>query len=327
MTNEFKNNHEFLNFVEEKFNNCFEKNGYIKEEPVKITSKIDPTVDLVGSKITPLKKYIENNNIPNEGVSLVQNCMKTRVLKFLKDDSIQTFGSCYKGMGTITKYNLDKIVSDTFEYFLDKDYLGIDYNDIRIRLNSSDKDIIESVKRIDKNILCEYNTESIENYLHVYGMDEKKITGRNLNIALRKKGTDNFFDCAAIIVMESPYEKIAIDMGIGNTTLGMCYFNTDNTVKSSRIGDLININNSDMMKLADSIVASSTLLYEDILNHPSKHLRKKFRQYLQAVKYWKEKYNISEEDILSIMKRYIELEYSQPNFINDEIKIKEMLKK
>lgn len=318
MNDNFKSINQYLNFVESKFNECFTDKKYIKKEPVLITSQIDKSVDFVGSKISPLKHYLLENNIPNEGVALIQNCMKLRALKYLKDYSSQTFGSCYRGMGTITKYDLEKIVSDTFDYLLNDKYLGMNPNDLCIRINSSDTDLINSIKQVDCRVKREFDTESEENYKHIYGLDNKQITGRNFNIAVRKGSSNIFFDCAAIIVMESPYEKLAIDMGIGNSSLAMCYYNTDNTVASSRMGDVVKIDSVEMMKFADSMIAVSTLLYENITEHPSKHFRKKFRQYLQALRFWREELGITDENILSYMNRYLNLEYDCENFITEK---------
>ena len=279
---------------------------------------MDKTVDFIGSKISPLKHYLLEDDIPKEGVYLIQNCMKLRALKYLKNNIQQTFGSCYRGMGTITEYNLDKIVFDTFDYLMNPKYLGINPKDIRIRINSNDIDLMKSVEQINKNVVREVDTEYYENYKHKYGLEKQRITGRNFNIAIRKTNTDDFFDCAAIIVMENPERKVAIDMGIGNSSLAMCYFDTDNTVASSRIGDIIKIDSVEMMKFADSVVAVSTLLYENILEHSSKHFRKKFRQYLQSLRYWREQLNISDQNILNYINQYLFLEYDSENLFDEK---------
>lgn len=307
-----------MNFVEKKFNECFSDKNYKIEPPVFITSQVDKTVDFVGSKISPLKHYIIDENIPKEGVALIQNCMKLRALKYLKNNIQATFGSCYRGMGTLTQFDLDKIVYDTFDYLLNTKYLGINPKDICIRLSSNDLDLIKSTTQVDSAVIREYDTENIDSYKHIYGMDEEGITGRNFNIAIRKGESDEFFDCAAIIVMETAQKKIAIDMGIGNTSLAMCYFNTNDTVSSSRIADIIDINSVEMMKFADSIVATSTLLYEGILEHSSKHFRKKFRQYIQVLKYWREQINVSDKTILDYMNRYLYLEYGVDKMIDEK---------
>lgn len=309
---------DYLDKVENKFVECFSNKGYYEEPAVLVTSGIDKTVDFIGSKISPLKHYILEKNIPQNGVFLIQNCMKLHSLKHLKDDSFQTYGSCYRGMGTLTTYDLEKVTFDTFDYLLNKKYLGIDPIDVRIRINSDDIDLMNSIKSINGDVLREYNTENVNSYRHIYGLDSQGITGRNFNIAIRKQGTDTFFDCAAIIVMETKQEKLAIDMGIGNSSLALCKFNKDNTVASSRIGDIIEINDISHMKFADSVVAVSTLLYENILSHNSKHYRKKFRQYLHALLYWKEQFGISDKEVLNYINSYIKMEYNSAKQINNE---------
>lgn len=327
MDKKYESKCEYLDFVEDKFEKCFREKKYNYDEPVNITSQVDKTVDFVGSKISPLKHYIIDDKIPENGAALIQNCMKIRALKNMKDYTQQTFGSCYKGMGTVTKYDLNKIVYDTFDYFLNDKYLGMNPNNLCIRINSSDTDLNDAISLVNNKILREYDTETIDNYRHIYGMDQQQILGRNFNIAMRKGKTDIFHDCAAIIVMENPYKKVAIDMGIGNNTLAMCYFNTDNTVASSRMGDILNINDVANMKFADSMIAVSTLLNEDITNHPSKHFRKKFRQYLQALRFWKDQLNINDCDILNYMNSYLELEYKMANSISEEEYNKVLYKK
>lgn len=305
----FLSKNDYLNFVENKFIECFNDKNYQIDKSVNITSQIDKTVDFIGSKISPLKHYIEENNIPVNGVALIQNCMKVRALKHLKDEIPQIFGSCYRGMGTLTTYNLEKIVNDTFDYFLNDKYLGMNPSDLCIRLNSDDRDLINATENIDRRVHREFDTETIENYKHIYGMND--ITGRNLNIAMRKGNTNKFHDCSAIIIMENQYRKISIDMGIGNSTLSMCYFNTDNTVSSSRMGDILQINDVYTMKLADSIIAVTALLRENITEHPSKHFRKKFRQYLNALYYWKEKLELSDYEIINCASKYYIIEYKE----------------
>lgn len=201
-------------------------------------------------------------------------------------------------------------------------------NDICVRINEEDYDLTNSISSFKDYIKIEYNTEPIQCYKHVYGMDEEHITGRNFNIAIRKNGTTNFFDCAAIIVMETPEKKIGIDMGIGNTSLAMCYFNENNTVSASRIADIITIDSSAKMRLADSITAVATLLYEDVQNNQSKHFRKKLRHYIRILDYWKEYFDLSDYQVINYIKEYLNLEYSDKlNYENDEIKKVLTLKK
>lgn len=274
MEKKYISKNEYLDFVEEKFKQCFLDKDYFEEQPVDITSQIDPTVDFVGSKISPLKKYVIDDNIKEPGIFLIQNSMKLKSLQDLKNVNHQVFGSYYKCMGTLTKPNLESIIFDTFDYLTNPLYLGIPFEDICIRINSEDQDLMRAIEIVNDSIKREVDTVSKKHYRHKYGMDELHITGRDFNIGIRKKGTNEFFNCGTLVVMENDDRKLAVDMGIGNCSLSMCKFGTSSTVSSSRMADIINIDSIEKMKLADSLIAVSTLLKENILEHPSKHFRK-----------------------------------------------------
>ena len=62
------------------------------------------------------------------------------------------------------------------------------------------------------------------------------------------------------------------------------------------------------------------------MTHPSKHFRKKFRQYLNALMFWKDKLQASDDEILNYINRYLELEYNVSNFACED-KYKKILKK
>ena len=303
-----RNNTEYLDFVESKFDECFSEKNYYKESPVDITSKIDLTVDFVGSSISPLKKYIINNNIPEQGIYLNQNSMKSKSLKYLKSDVPQKFGCYYKCMGILTKPNLEKVVYDTFDYFIN--YLNIPVDDICIRICSQDSDLVKAIKNVDLGIKREYDTVDLKHYRHKYGMESRNITGRDFNIGIRKKGTNNFFNCGAFVLMESPDGPIAIDMAIGNCSLSLCKFGYNSTIASSRMGDLIEINSLEQEKFADALIAVSILLKENILEQSSKHFKYKFKRYLNILLYWNQKYNFMEEKLVDIILKFLELEYN-----------------
>ena len=205
-----------------------------------------------------------------------------------------------------------------FEYLTYEKYLGIDLDDICIKICSKDDDLMGAIRNVDSRINREVDKTSIEHYRHKYGMSKENITGRDFNIGIRKKGTNDYFSCGTFVLMESPDKKIAIDMGIGNCSLSMCKFGVDSTVQSSRMADLINIDSIEKEKFADSLIAVSTLLKEDIINHPSKHFRKKFRLYFNALSYWSEKLNITEEEILIYALDYLNLEYKENFSYTDE---------
>ena len=301
---------EYLDFVEDKFSECFSKKWYIEEFPVNITSQIDKSIDFVWSKISPLKKYIINEDFGIIGRYLIQNSMKLRSLKLLKTDIPQVFWCYYKCMGILAKPQLEKVVNDTFEYFTSPEYLNLPFEDICIKINSKDQDLMSAIVGIDKRIVRETDELDIKHYTHKYGMEKENITWRDFNIGIKKKGTDDYFSCATFAIMENEYKKIAIDMGISNLSLSMCKFGTTSTITSSRIADIVNIKTTEQEKFADALIAVSILLKEDITNHPKKNFRQKFRMYLDALNYWNKKFQYTDDELLNIIIKYLNAEYN-----------------
>ncbi len=58
---------DFLDSVEDGFLDCFGSKGYVKETPVKITSRVDKSVDFIGSKISVLKDKVLDYSINPSG--------------------------------------------------------------------------------------------------------------------------------------------------------------------------------------------------------------------------------------------------------------------
>jgi len=300
---------EYLDFVEEKFKYCFKEKGYLEEPAANITSQVDPTVDFIGSKISPLKKYLFDEDYDEIGKYIIQDCMKLKALKYLKTDIPQKFGSYYRGMGILAKPELERVVSDTFDYFINPQYLNIPPEEICIKISSKDEDLMSATKNIDPRITRLIDQASIEHYRHQYGMNDENIFGRDFNIGIKNKYTGEFFSCATFVVMEKQSKKLAIDMGISNSALSMCKFGTKSTVSSSRMSDVLEIDSIEKEKFADALIAVSILLKEDITNHQSKHFRKKFRQYLHALYYWNDKFQYNTEELVKFIIKFLNAEY------------------
>lgn len=230
-------------------------------------------------------------------------------MEYLQSDIPQKFGCYYRGMGIIAKPELERVVKDTFDYLTDEKYLNIPLEDLRIKVSSTDEDLIRATECVDGKITRVIDQSSVEHYRHRYGMDDKNIFGRDFNIALRKKDTDDFLNFAAFVVMEQNERKLAIDMGISNLALSMCEFGTSSTISSSRIADFLDIDSIIKEKFADALVAVATLMKENITNHRSKHLRMKFNQYLRVLNYWNEQLQYTNEDIVNLIVNYLNVEY------------------
>lgn len=299
----------YLDFVEAKFLQCYSQKGYHIEDAVDITSQIDPTIDFIGSKISPLKKHILSGNIPTPGYALIQNCIKLKSLKTILSDQPSMFGGYYKGMGTLACPVIERSVEDLFEYLTSPNYLAINPEDICIRICSKDMDLMDSLSNINSKIKREVDTRDLCHYRHKYGMESENITGRDFNIGIRKNGSCEYINCATLVVVERDNQPLGIDVGIGNLSLAMCKFGKSSTIAASRMSDIIKIDSVEAEKLADALIVVATLLKENILTHPSNHFRKKYRQYLNAAIYWNKCFEFSASELTDIMIAYLKLEY------------------
>ena len=123
---------------------------YTEIPSVAISSGIDSTVGLVGSHISVFKKLF--SNLPDEGIFMNQDCMRTYNLKASLDDPKPiTWGSHFPSIGAMVRYsNLDKVVGDTM-FFL-SDELNIPEKDIRLIVKSTDSDLLSICQKVTTNI-------------------------------------------------------------------------------------------------------------------------------------------------------------------------------
>ena len=197
--------------------------------------------------------------------------------------------------------------------------IGIKPQDLLIKINADDKDLIVVTNSVVGNICREENATDAH-YRHKYGLDEQGIFGRDFNIALRKQKTDEFVTVGTVVLMEQNNRKIGVDMGIGNLSLAMCNFDKDNTLTVSRMADIIYIDNIGKQRFADSLMGLALLQKEHVQNisshadRASKNFRWKFNKYEDAVVYWKSQFELSDEQVLEYMQRYIDLEFKDNNY-------------
>lgn len=307
------NINESLSFVKNQYEKCFFEKFYLRVNPVQITSMIDSSVTFIGATVSVFKPHILNGNIDPKGMYLLQKSIRTRGFKKLLVPEYSEWGSFFTCMGTILPYsdhNLEKLAYDVFDYLVS--YLNIDYKDIVIRINSEDKDFVESLKNIDSRILREYNKKEEKYYKHRYGLDDLNIFGRNFNIALRDTNDNQFKDIGNIIVMESPDKKYAVEVGIGDSSIILRTFGKKSSIECSHLNGIFDITNAKELKFADCLLVVSNLVHEDVkrIREP-RYPKYYFGKYCKALVSWQHELNISDIELLKYMREYISSEYSQ----------------
>lgn len=306
---------DFLDCVEDGFLDCFGSKGYVKETPVKITSRVDKSVDFIGSKISVLKDKVLDYSINPSGHVLIQDCFRLHGRRNLQNTEWSKFGTCFRGMGTLSLPCMEEVVRDTFDYLTGSNYLAIKPEDLSIRISAKDADLLAAIKAVDKRVHREFDSKS-SRYVHSYGLDEQGVSGRDFNIAVRKAGTNDFLAVATVVMMEKQERKLAVDMGMSNIVFSMCKYGNHNSLQSCRMADVFEIDSIEKIKLADALVAVATLQNENVENVQShrKAILWNFRQYNKAIAYWQARLHLSDGQILEYMKRYIDLEFKNNSY-------------
>ncbi|MFA6386611.1 MAG: hypothetical protein WCW04_02480 [Candidatus Paceibacterota bacterium] len=292
------------------FSNVFGSEGYIKHEPcTSLISGIDHSVRFIGSTTNVFKKYLkEDIPIPKEGYFLVQKCLRTRNTNTLFDDSIiPEWSSYFTAMGAIAPFDAINKLSDTTMKFLSS--LKIDENRIRIDVSSLDTDLLEIIKKLNKNYKFSINITdegNIDSYRHKYG--EENISGRNFNISIKNQKTNEFKDIGNIILIEKNNIPIATEMGIGVGTLISKKFNLSNSIEASSISKIIKYKSGLTTKFSDTLSVVVVMLKEKI-TPGSRDKARLLRTNLLALTYFKHKLDIGIEEI----KKYVD-DYEKEEF-------------
>jgi alanyl-tRNA synthetase len=150
---EFNKKIEKLNYQSEieamtdKFKCFFQIRNYNEINEVPITSDIDPTVRFIGSHISVFKPYLTNFCIPNPGIFMKQDCIRTHNSKYLFDtDKPLTWGSYFPSIGVLSPYKkIDELIDQTFK--LITEVFKINFSDIHINISTTDTDLNQAIKK------------------------------------------------------------------------------------------------------------------------------------------------------------------------------------
>lgn len=257
--------------------------GYTVEPPVKIISNLDPSVRFIGAPISLLKPYFMNNTIPDSGIAMRQNCIRTRNHKILFEPSIlPNWGSFFTGMCILVKYDdLEKICADAVKLLTDQ--FKIKKDDINVQINSKDKDLLNAIKTKDinkKQIILDEKPETY--YRHKYGIEG--VRGRNFNFSIRNSRTGLFDDIGNIIVIETlSGEKLGIELALGDTTILKQQHGLNHVLDNYCI-DLDFIENESIRyRIEDAIITSIVLINEGLKPNGTNTRGRILKSYLKAL--------------------------------------------
>ena len=305
---------EKLDAVNRSFIDCFSEKGYKREKSVDISSGIDSSVTYIGSGISVLKPILVNGQIDLKGNFIKQKAIRTQSFKNIQDPAIITeFTSFFDALCVLSNYErLEELVIDSFSFF--QDYLNVKPEEIMLRINSEDKDLIRSTERLDSRVKKEFDTRPTAYYKHKYGLDKQGIFGRNMNFAFLDKKRGEYLDVGNIIVLESSNKKYGAELALGVQPAVMRMYGIPTSLQASYIADVIDLDSPEKLKYAESLVVVANLNKERIIENAKKRYPiYQYKRYLKALKYWQEKLEISKVELMTQLENYVRMEYN-PEF-------------
>jgi len=314
---------EMLDYIFKKITDTFSENfklaGYIEHDPEPLISDIDHSVRFIGSTTNVFKQYLTDDvKISGKGCFLIQKCLRTRnASTFFSDDIFPEWSSYFTAMGIMSPPgNTETLLTDTLNFLLN---LGIEVGKIRINVSSRDKDMLECVRNVQKKIKFIIDVDGVDNtnyYRHKYGMDE--ITGRNFNLAIKNEKTGEFKDIGNIVVIEKDGASLAVEMGIGVSTLIAKIFGLDNSIEASTISKIVAFRPGFTSKFADALSTAVVMLKEGIMPG-SRDKARLLRTHLRALSYFRLKLGIDLDEVKNFADKYEDEEFGEVTKIGNRI--------
>ena len=300
-----------------KFIDFYESINYNREQEKPVSSGYDKSVYLIGSSISSLKPFLLENNIPSNGVFIVQPAIRTQQLKNLyrDDEYFSEWASFFIALGTLTNYDkLDRIVFDIYKYLL---AIGMNDSDILIRVSSDDDDLVNSCSKVIPRVKTEVNTRPNHYYKHQYGMDIYGIGGRNMDIALKDYRTKEYADTGTVVVIEKNGEPIAVEATFGLSAIIARLFGCRHTVQATPVSDFWECADYDSCRFADCISVVTHLEFEGIYPNSTKMPGRLLKKYIQGVIWYTKKFGIELSHVMNVFNDYYNAQYKPFGNTND----------
>lgn len=291
------------------FKQHFLELGYKEEKPLSISSDFDSSVVFIGSGISVLKPRLFKGRLPSPGYVIAQDCVRTHnVNKLLDDDYDPMWGSYFTNLLLVSPPGrLQSASNETFDFF--EKGLDISSENMLIRINSSDKDLIEiCTQRYGKNIL-EVDTKEPNYYTHKIGVEG--VNGRSFNLALRRSGSDEFFDIGNFIIHDYKQKRFFTEIGFGVSTILKELYDLDHVQDCNPVVGLNIDNESLRRKFEDSIITCVVLFREGLRPFTRDNKDRILKQYLRAISYFRAKSDMNIANLTNVISDFEKQEFPE----------------
>lgn len=317
-----EDSHAYMKSMIDEFLAFYQKNNYIIHPSVKISSDIDKSVRFIGSHISVLKPYFLTHQIPQKGYAMTQPCIRTRNLKNYADiDYYPNWGSMFHSLGALVNPNqLEDITKQTFEFM--KESWGITNQDLRIRINSNDIDLLDIAYNTFPENMIEINTMPEQYYRHKLGIEG--VCGRNFNLALKDKNTQKYADFGNVIILEDSNQQLGAELALGASAAFKQIHGLSHVLDCHPVLGLDKYikNDSIRVKLEDCIITTFALYNEEFEPSNKTNSSRLMKKYLQHMSEYVALVSLSKEALYKTLYQYESLEYNSkdiltPKLVND----------
>lgn len=303
-----KESQKHMRNIIDSFLNHFLDLSYQFHEPVKIHSRVDPSVQYIGSHISVLKNYLLKDNIPEEGLVISQPCVRTQNLKKYSDESyVSNWGSFFHSLGALVRFDkLEEAASQTFDLL--RTTWGICEEDMVLRLSQKDEDLMNLAKASVSPKRFEIDTMNPNYYRHKLGLET--IFGRNLNIALRDYGKNAYSDIGNIIILEDDGNPVGVEIALGTSTVLKQVHGLSHVLDCH---PLIGVNcvepKSTRLKLEDCIITSMNLYHQGLEPSNRNITNRLMKKYMEHITSILERNPFTKDDFSSLLNKYENAEF------------------
>ena len=298
----YENANECRHNLVNSFVTYYKEKGSIEVKPLPIISKEDDSVIFIGAAICALKKdYVKPNHIPEEGLVIAQDSVRTRNSKRLLDETFSpNWGSYFTNIDSLYPYSrkIDAF-EDVMEFF--HDIVGISPSDLVLRANTNDKELAEIARRASETHHIEFDVHPEKYYRHKIGVNG--IKGENFNFAIRHKQTGQYADIGNYIIFkdEKTNEPLFLEVGFGDTTILQLKYGLNNVLDCYPFPKNEYLDNN--YKFKDSMITSLALCREGLEPSSKDEQSKILYKYMRALYYFTEKNNMRSEETARLLYR------------------------
>ena len=305
-----KNGHDYIQSMIDDYLSFYQKKGYIEHNPVAISSKIDPTVHLIGSHISVLKPYFVNGLLPEYGYVMSQPCVRTKNLKCYAEASFfPNWGSMFRSLGTLARpEHLESVTSQAFDLLVN--VWQVKPEDVKVCITSVDEDLMALADKIFPKEMMEIDAKQPNYYRHKLGIEG--AWGRNFNFALRDGKSERFSDIGNVIILENSEKQLGIEVALGTSTILKLNQGLSHVLDCHPLVGFENMQDKSMRVRMEDCIITSMALFNDGLTPSNKHITNRLmKKYMDILKVDVQKARIPSQILSQILYTYEQMEYPE----------------